>query len=157
MLSQSLKRVNSCIQITQSRFALKGLHNSSRCLYFRGFSGAFSSQNNTGNQQKTDSPSEKRFKNFEEFYPFYLGEHQNIINRRLHFASTTMYLGWLVYCLATSQFYYLLLLPVIGYGPAWIGHFCFEKNKPATFKYPYWSFLGDFKMYYEIWTGKIKF
>lgn len=155
MLSQSLKRVNF-VQLTQSRFALKGLQDSSRYLYFRGLSAAFSSQKNAGNQQKNDSPSEKQYKNFEEFYPFYLGEHQNLTNRRLHFLGTTGVIGWAAYSIATMQFYNLLLLPVIGYGPAWIGHFCFEKNKPATFKYPFLSFLGDFKMYYEICTGKIK-
>jgi len=56
----------------------------------------------------------------------------------------------------TLNYLYLFLLPIFGYGFAWISHFLIEKNKPATFKYPFYSLLGDFKMFFEILTGKIK-
>lgn len=94
------------------------------------------------------------FASFEEFYPFYLGEHANVVNRRLHFIGTT-----LVIFLAISALFvgpkYLWALPVAGYGFAWVGHFIIEKNRPATFKHPLWSLMGDFRMYADILRGKV--
>jgi hypothetical protein len=95
------------------------------------------------------------YASFRELYPFYLGEHRDRMDRRLHFAGTSLVIATLVYALATAQFGYLLLLPLFGYGFAWVGHFFFEKNRPATFKYPFYSLLGDFVMYKDIWTGRI--
>ncbi len=95
------------------------------------------------------------FKSFEEFWPYYLGEHKDPINRALHFAGTTTAL----LTAAASLFFGPQLLPlalVAGYGPAWVGHFFFEKNKPATFKHPLWSLRGDFKMYAMTLTGQLK-
>lgn len=97
------------------------------------------------------------YASFAEFYPFYLGEHANRACRRLHFTGTTLVIFTAFYALATQQFAYLLLLPLLGYGFAWVGHFFFEKNRPATFKYPFYSLMGDFVMYKDIWAGKIKF
>jgi len=93
---------------------------------------------------------------FEDFYPFYLKEHSNRTNRRLHFVGTSLGLISLAYFFFTGQ-YKLLFVPFLcGYGFAWFGHFFFQKNRPATFKYPVFSLRGDFKMWFSILTGKIK-
>ena len=97
------------------------------------------------------------FTSFGQFYPFYLGEHADRTCRRLHFVGTTLVIFTAVYALVTLHFAYLLLMPLFGYGFAWVGHFFFEKNKPATFKYPLYSLMGDFAMYRDIWSGKIRF
>jgi len=97
------------------------------------------------------------YSSFKDFYPFYLSEHENRTCRRLHFLGSSLCLFILVITLITAKWFLLLLIPVLGYGFAWIGHFFFEKNKPATFKYPLYSFIGDWLMYKDILTGKIKF
>ncbi len=96
------------------------------------------------------------FSSFAEFYPFYLSEHGNRSCRRLHFAGTSLVIATLIFALATAHYASLWLLPVVGYGFAWVGHFFFEKNRPATFKYPFYSLLGDFVMYKDICTGRIR-
>jgi hypothetical protein len=98
---------------------------------------------------------EDRIKSFEEFYPFYLKQHSNKICRLLHVIGTTVVLA-----LAFTAVYHnipalWIAVPVAGYGFAWVGHFFFEKNKPATFQYPLWSLRSDFKMYFDILSGKI--
>jgi len=98
----------------------------------------------------------KKYKTFAEFYPFYISFHLNPICRFLHVIGTMVAVAWFVYCLKTQQFLLLPLSLVFGYGPAWIGHFVFEKNRPATFEYPVFSFMGDFKMLYEILTFQRK-
>jgi len=100
---------------------------------------------------------EKQFTSFTEFYPFYLSEHQNKICRRLHFAGTSFVILIMIYFLFTFNWLLLILLPVFGYGFAWIGHFVFEKNRPATFQYPLFSLRGDFVMFKDIIAGKIEF
>jgi hypothetical protein len=98
------------------------------------------------------------YDNFREFYPFYLSEHSDRICRRLHFIGSTGVL--LILALVAFQLIapiWLLALPVCGYGFAWLGHFVFEKNKPATFKHPLYSFLGDWVMYKDMWVGRITF
>lgn len=99
----------------------------------------------------------KQFDSFEDFYPFYLAEHSNLICRRLHFVGSSLVLLMLAYIVTSGSWGMVLLLPVIGYGFAWVGHFFFEKNKPATFTYPWMSFKGDWVMYKDILTGKIPF
>ncbi|REH37859.1 hypothetical protein DFR26_1643 [Paraperlucidibaca baekdonensis] len=94
--------------------------------------------------------SDARFTSFREFYPFYLQEHSNRTCRRLHFIGTTLVLALLVGVMLTGQWLWLFAFPVIGYGFAWVGHFVYEKNRPATFKYPIYSFMGDFVMYKDI-------
>ncbi len=96
-------------------------------------------------------------KTFKEFYPFYLGEHSNRTCRRLHFVGTSLGLGFLLLALLTLNFGWLLAGLVQGYAWAWVGHYFFEHNRPATFKYPRWSFIGDWVMWKEMLTGKIKF
>ena len=99
--------------------------------------------------------SESRFTSFREFYPFYLQEHSNKTCRRLHFIGTSLVLALLVAVLITGNWVWLWAFPVIGYGFAWIGHYVYEKNRPATFKYPLYSFMGDFVMYKDIWLGRL--
>ena len=100
--------------------------------------------------------STRKFSSFSEFYPFYLAEHRNLTCRRLHFAGTTLSLLCLVMLLYTGSLQFLLYGLVSGYAFAWVGHFFFEKNRPATFKYPFYSFAGDWVMYKDIWAGKVK-
>ena len=99
----------------------------------------------------------ERIDNFADFYPYYLEEHSNRTCRRLHFIGTTLALAMLVAAFVTLNFWLLLLVPVFGYAFAWVGHFFFEKNRPATFTYPFYSLMGDFVMYKDILTGKIRF
>jgi len=102
------------------------------------------------------SDDTKEFHSFKEFYPFYLSEHSNKYSRRLHYIGSLSVLSLLAYGLASQQFYLLLWLPLLGYGPAWIGHFFIEKNRPATFKYPLYSFMGDWVMLKDGLLGRIK-
>jgi hypothetical protein len=99
----------------------------------------------------------KAMKTFAEFYPFYLAEHQDRTCRRLHFLGSTLALACLALLVVTGKPQYLLYGLLCGYGCAWVGHFVFEKNKPASFKRPLYSFMGDWVMYKDIWTGKIPF
>ena len=99
----------------------------------------------------------ERFRSFAEFYPYYLAEHSNPVCRRLHYVGSLLVLALLGYVLASQAWLWLLALPVLGYGFAWIGHFGFEKNRPATFQYPFYSFLGDWVMLKDALTGRIRF
>jgi hypothetical protein len=100
------------------------------------------------------SQTEKRFASFAEFYPFYLAEHANPVCRRLHYVGSLLVIACISYALLSGQYVYLWALPFIGYGFAWVGHFFFEHNRPATFKYPLYSFLGDWVMLKDFLTGK---
>lgn len=100
---------------------------------------------------------ERTFNSFAEFYPYYLIEHSNDTSRRLHYIGSLLVLAILAYALLTQSWWWLLALPVAGYGFAWVGHFFFEKNKPATFKYPLYSFMGDWVMLRDAFTGRIRF
>ena len=97
------------------------------------------------------------FASFSEFYPFYLGEHSNRTCRRLHFAGSCMALGFFAAAAVTLNAWWLLGALVSGYAFAWVGHFFFEHNKPATFKHPFYSFLGDWVMFKDMLIGKISF
>jgi hypothetical protein len=99
----------------------------------------------------------KKYKNFKSFYPFYLSQHENIICRRLHFIGSSLIIITLTYVLINAAWPLLWVLPFLGYGFAWLGHFFFEKNTPATFTYPWYSLLGDWVMYKDILMGKLKF
>lgn len=104
-----------------------------------------------------NATSETEYRSFAEFYPFYLSQHANRTCRRLHFAGSLLVLAVIVYVFITGEFVWLLALPVIGYGFAWLGHFAFEKNRPATFTYPLYSLRGDWVMFFQMLTGKIRF
>ena len=97
------------------------------------------------------------FQSFAEFYPFYLGEHQDRVCRRLHFAGSALVVILLIVFFLTLDWRVIILLPVAGYGFAWAGHFFFEKNQPATFKYPFYSLAGDWVMFKDMLTGKLRF
>ena len=98
-----------------------------------------------------------RFASVREFYPYYLTEHSNRTSRRLHFLGSLGVLALLAVALATRSPWWLLAALVCGYGFAWVGHFFFEKNRPATFRHPFYSFAGDWVMFKDILTGKIRF
>nr|MBV6629444.1 DUF962 domain-containing protein [Oceanococcus sp. HetDA_MAG_MS8] len=99
----------------------------------------------------------QQFASFADFYPYYLAEHSNRTCRRLHFVGSTIGLAMMVFALISGQLWLILLALVQGYAWAWVGHFFFEHNKPATFKYPWMSFKGDWVMWKDILTGKIPF
>ncbi len=98
----------------------------------------------------------KAFKSFSEFYPFYLTEHSNLTCRRLHFVGSSLGLVCLLTAVLTRNPLWVLAGLLCGYAFAWVGHFGFEKNKPASFKRPLFSFMGDWAMYKDIWLGKVK-
>jgi len=97
------------------------------------------------------------FAKFADFYPFYLSEHANRTNRRLHFVGTSLGVAAILHSVSSLDFWWLLAGVVAGYGCAWVVHFFFEKNRPATFTYPLYSFMGDWVMWRDILTGKIRF
>lgn len=92
--------------------------------------------------------------NYQEFWKFYVGEHSKPSTRRLHFVGTTLVLALFVASFVTT-YRLLIFLPLAGYSFAWIGHFIFEKNRPATFKYPFWSLISDFVMFWYTVTGRM--
>jgi len=97
----------------------------------------------------------KTYQTFAEFYPFYLQEHSHPVCRALHYIGSTLVLLLLFYALYSGQYVYLWALPVVGYGFAWVGHFFVEKNRPATFTYPLYSFLADWVMLKDFVTGQL--
>ncbi|MCH8554165.1 MAG: DUF962 domain-containing protein [Schleiferiaceae bacterium] len=99
---------------------------------------------------------ETKYQSLKEFYPFYLSEHRNATSRLLHFIGTGLVIGLFLFGLITGRFRLLWLLPIVGYGFAWVGHFFFEKNKPATFQYPFYSLASDFILFWDILTGRQK-
>jgi hypothetical protein len=97
------------------------------------------------------------FTRFAEFYSFYLSEHSDRRCRRLHFIGSTLVIGVIALTMLSGQLRWLWLAPLFGYGCAWIGHYAFEKNRPATFKHPLYSLLGDWVMYAQMLCGKVSF
>lgn len=110
----------------------------------------------------TQAPaSQDRIATYAEFWPFYLHEHTNATNRRLHFAGTTLVIALAMAAVALGRPLYFALMPLAGYGFAWAGHFLVERNRPATFKYPLWSLISDFRMWWRMlmgqgWSGELK-
>ncbi len=102
-----------------------------------------------------DTP--EQFPSFESFYPFYLSQHENQTCRRLHFIGSSLAALWGLRAMWNGSVAQAACGLVIGYGFAWVGHFFFEKNRPATFKFPLYSFMGDWVMWKDIATGKIPF
>ncbi len=101
------------------------------------------------------SPTQ-HFSNFAEFYPYYLNEHRHPISRRLHFIGLLGVIGCTAMALALGNWLWLPIAMICGYGFAWTGHFFFEKNRPATFRHPLYSLLGDWVMFKDICLGRIK-
>ena len=97
--------------------------------------------------------ADQEFRTFEEFWPFYVKEHQKKATRILHFIGTTAAMGCVAGGLLTKRRWLLAVAPVAGYGPAWISHFFIEGNKPASFMHPLWSFRADLVM----WSKMVRF
>lgn len=100
--------------------------------------------------------TDKRFQSFEEFWPYYLSEHSKPETRFLHAIGTTVGTACAIALVATGKWLFLPLALVPGYGAAWLSHFLIEKNKPATFQYPLWSFMGDYKMLALMLSGRLQ-
>ena len=100
-----------------------------------------------GNSQKMD-----KIRSYRDFWPYYLAEHSKPETRVLHYFGTALALGLLAVALATTTWWLLAAVPVAGYLFAWIGHFAVEKNRPATFTYPFWSLFSDFRMFF-VWLS----
>ena len=99
--------------------------------------------------------NEQRYNSFTEFWPHYVAEHSKPSTRLLHLAGTTLALGCAAYFIVVGKWWFMPLALIPGYGAAWAGHFFIEKNKPATFQYPLWSFIGDYKMIAMMMAGKM--
>lgn len=98
-----------------------------------------------------------RYASFTQFYPFYLSEHRHPVCRMLHFVGSALVLAIVAGALVTDRPWWLLAAPVAGYGFAWVGHYGFEKNRPATFSHPLWSLMGDWVMFWQLATGRLRF
>lgn len=100
--------------------------------------------------------TDRQFKSFSEFWPYYLGEHSNPVTRLLHCVGSLAAIAVIVTFIAIGKWWLFPLALIPGYAMAWIGHFFVEKNRPATFTYPLWSFMGDWKMLALMLTGRLK-
>jgi hypothetical protein len=103
------------------------------------------------------TPKDSGFRSFAEFYPFYLSEHRHPVSRVLHYIGTWLAVTCLGGLLVSGEPAWLLAALLAGYGLAWLGHFRYERNKPATFRYPFYSLAGDFRMWWDLNLGKLKF
>jgi hypothetical protein len=92
---------------------------------------------------------------FREFYPAYLAEHSKPATRRLHFAGMLVALVFLAVTVWSGEWRWLVAAPVFGYGLAWTGHLVFERNRPATFRHPFYSLLGDLVMFKDILLRRV--
>ena len=99
---------------------------------------------------------QRKYRSFEEFWPFHLREHSKPRTRMLHYIGTSIVVGIAIVALVTGLWLWLLAIPVAGYGFAWLAHFRVERNLPATFTYPLWSLAADFKMWWLWLTGKLQ-
>lgn len=105
----------------------------------------------------TAPPDPAQCRSFAEFYPYYLSEHRHPTCRRLHVVGTSLGLLWFIATALQGAWAGLPLGLLIGYAFAWVGHFVFEKNRPATFKRPLYSFMGDWAMLRDVLTGRLPF
>jgi hypothetical protein len=106
---------------------------------------------------KSASPSvQTRFATFADFYTYYLQEHRNLACLRLHFVGTALVITLVFIALGTGNLRLLMFIPFAGYGFAWLGHFMFEKNRPATFSHPWYSLAADFVLFRDILAGRIR-
>lgn len=103
------------------------------------------------------APRDQGFRSFAEFYPFYLSEHRNPVSRALHYVGTWGSVLCALAFVGTREPTWLLGAAFCGYSFAWVGHFFFEHNRPATFRYPIYSLVGDFRMWWELSRGRLRF
>ena len=101
------------------------------------------------------SKDERRITNYAEFWDFYVQEHSQSLTRLFHFVGTSLSIVLLIWFIRNGVWFYFPLCLVVGYGFAWFSHFYIEHNKPATFQYPVWSFISDYKMIFYMLTGKM--
>lgn len=104
-----------------------------------------------------EATGEKKYKSLKEFYPYYLTEHQDFTCRVLHFIGTGLVILSFITFILTLNWWFLVLIPFLGYGFAWVGHFFFEQNKPATFIYPGYSLASDFILFWHLLIRREKF
>jgi hypothetical protein len=97
----------------------------------------------------------ERYASFADFWPFYLREHAQPLTRGLHYAGTSLLIAIGLYAAITGRYWYFATMPLAGYGFAWVAHFAVERNRPATFTYPLWSLVADFKMWALWLTGRL--
>jgi len=103
-----------------------------------------------------EASTKNEFQTYDEFFVFYLTQHSHPINRAFHYVGTVTAVSFFIWSLASGNWKFAPLAVVIGYGCAWTGHFGFEKNKPATFGHPGWSFISDFRMLFLFVTGRLR-
>jgi hypothetical protein len=96
------------------------------------------------------------FSSFREFYPYYLGEHRDLVCRRLHVVGSILVLAVVLLAVGSGRLAWLWLAPVVGYGFAWVGHYVYEKNRPATFRHPLYSLAGDWVMFWDVLRGRVR-
>jgi hypothetical protein len=102
------------------------------------------------------SGKERAYRSFEEFFPYYLREHAHPRTRAFHYAGTALVIVIAAYAIVTLNLWLLLLMPVAGYFFAWVSHAFVERNRPATFTYPLWSLISDFKMFFLALSGRLQ-
>lgn len=95
-----------------------------------------------------------RIQTYAEFWPFYVREHSKSATRWLHFTGTNLGIALAVVAIAQRDPWLVPAALVSSYAFAWFAHFVIEKNRPATFKYPLWSFISDFRMCGRMWSGR---
>jgi hypothetical protein len=108
-------------------------------------------------EPRAAQPKDSGFRSFAEFYPFYLSEHRHPVSRVLHYCGTWGAVFCVAGLIATGEPLWLLGALMSGYTFAWFGHFIFEHNRPATFRFPFYSLASDFRMWWELNLGKLKF
>lgn len=99
----------------------------------------------------------KNFQSLKDFYPYYLSEHRKTPTRIMHFVGTLFVIALLTFCIITGNYTLLILVPIIGYGFAWVSHKYFERNRPVTFKYPLYSLASDFVLFWHLLTRQERF